>query len=581
MSPREINRRLDERGLEGIDSQIGDGRRSLHSIIDWTIGQLSPREREALDAVSVCAGFDLALVQSLLPAMDVVPAIESLMVLGLVHRVETNSVTTRFRLLETIRSAVVHELGPGQENAFRQLHASHFLRIAANWERAVANGATGGLSASFDADADNVRRALDYLETADPRQGLVLLARLSLFWKSRGRFREGYERFQRAAKSAVEPSVELVRAALEQVQFIWMAMPLREQRALLERTLEMARAVGDRDAIEETLRMSAVVELNANETPRLLAIAAELEAIASEEDLESRLRLMNVRVHVAQAVDGRTSDRYVDMQRAYVGAMQDAGRDLALIEGVTLAGSLFGRGEYEESLRLARAAVAAFQDLGREAETGWAMAYVGPALAESGRTAEAIDAALECASIALQTGHAQNIADALWAAMPVALAAGQPELVARLYGAIVRGMHARGEVVLVQFDADMAATWLQRAERAGTSELVIGLAIADGARADPVQLLQSLPSALRGSVAASATVDVLRHGTLTKREVEILALVGRGRTDPEIAAALFISPKTASVHVSNIKDKLGMGSRLEVALRARELGLVGPTDRNT
>jgi DNA-binding NarL/FixJ family response regulator len=60
---------------------------------------------------------------------------------------------------------------------------------------------------------------------------------------------------------------------------------------------------------------------------------------------------------------------------------------------------------------------------------------------------------------------------------------------------------------------------------------------------------------------------------LTTREVEVLALLGEGRSDGEIAAELFISPKTASVHVANIKGKLGLSSRLEVALRARELGL--------
>ena len=56
--------------------------------------------------------------------------------------------------------------------------------------------------------------------------------------------------------------------------------------------------------------------------------------------------------------------------------------------------------------------------------------------------------------------------------------------------------------------------------------------------------------------------------------MEILALVGTGQTDSQIAESLFISPKTASVHVANIKAKLGVDSRLEIALRARELGLV-------
>jgi ATP/maltotriose-dependent transcriptional regulator MalT len=60
---------------------------------------------------------------------------------------------------------------------------------------------------------------------------------------------------------------------------------------------------------------------------------------------------------------------------------------------------------------------------------------------------------------------------------------------------------------------------------------------------------------------------------LTGREVEVLRLVAAGRSNREIAAELFISPKTASVHVSNILGKLGAASRGEAAARAHALGL--------
>jgi DNA-binding CsgD family transcriptional regulator/tetratricopeptide (TPR) repeat protein len=55
---------------------------------------------------------------------------------------------------------------------------------------------------------------------------------------------------------------------------------------------------------------------------------------------------------------------------------------------------------------------------------------------------------------------------------------------------------------------------------------------------------------------------------LTAREAEIFALVGLGRTNAEIAAELFISAKTASVHVSNILRKLGVKSRIQAAALA-------------
>ena len=60
---------------------------------------------------------------------------------------------------------------------------------------------------------------------------------------------------------------------------------------------------------------------------------------------------------------------------------------------------------------------------------------------------------------------------------------------------------------------------------------------------------------------------------LTPREREVLALVAEGRTNRQIAEALFISDKTASVHVSNILAKLGVANRAEAAATVHRLGL--------
>ena len=62
---------------------------------------------------------------------------------------------------------------------------------------------------------------------------------------------------------------------------------------------------------------------------------------------------------------------------------------------------------------------------------------------------------------------------------------------------------------------------------------------------------------------------------LTPREREVLALVADGRTNRQIAETLFISDKTASVHVSNILAKLGVANRGEAAAVAHRLRLTG------
>ncbi|MBQ0994565.1 response regulator transcription factor, partial [Micromonospora sp. H61] len=61
---------------------------------------------------------------------------------------------------------------------------------------------------------------------------------------------------------------------------------------------------------------------------------------------------------------------------------------------------------------------------------------------------------------------------------------------------------------------------------------------------------------------------------LTAREREVLRLVAEGYSNSRIAERLFISPKTASVHVSRIIAKLGVTNRVEAAALAHRLGLL-------
>jgi DNA-binding NarL/FixJ family response regulator len=61
---------------------------------------------------------------------------------------------------------------------------------------------------------------------------------------------------------------------------------------------------------------------------------------------------------------------------------------------------------------------------------------------------------------------------------------------------------------------------------------------------------------------------------LTARQRDVLALVAAGRTNREIAAALFITEKTAGAHASGILAGLGVRSRVEAATAAHRLGLV-------
>ncbi|MEU3840710.1 AAA family ATPase [Streptomyces sp. NPDC028635] len=117
-------------------------------------------------------------------------------------------------------------------------------------------------------------------------------------------------------------------------------------------------------------------------------------------------------------------------------------------------------------------------------------------------------------------------------------------------------------------------------ERARATELLrLSHAVADhlGARplADATALLARrarLP--LTGPAQPEAdSADPAEALGLTSRERDVLRLVSAGRTNRQIAEELFISPKTASVHVSNILAKLGVSGRGEAAAVAHRLGL--------
>lgn len=88
---------------------------------------------------------------------------------------------------------------------------------------------------------------------------------------------------------------------------------------------------------------------------------------------------------------------------------------------------------------------------------------------------------------------------------------------------------------------------------------------------DPLRVL-----ARRAGVGATAETATIGGplAALTAREHEVLRLVAAGRTNGEIGQTLFISTKTASVHVSNILAKLGVASRGEAAALAHQHGLL-------
>ncbi|MFB7668445.1 AAA family ATPase [Kitasatospora sp. NPDC056138] len=136
---------------------------------------------------------------------------------------------------------------------------------------------------------------------------------------------------------------------------------------------------------------------------------------------------------------------------------------------------------------------------------------------------------------------------------------------------------------------EAAAAAGQRAAAAGLLREACGLAVARGERqlereiarlADRAglapelrQVEQEAGEAERGSDPAGGRPDPAESFGLTPRERDVLWQLALGRTNRQIAQELYISPKTASVHVSNILAKLEVASRGEAAALAHRLRL--------
>ncbi|HET9973233.1 MAG TPA: AAA family ATPase [Streptosporangiaceae bacterium] len=157
----------------------------------------------------------------------------------------------------------------------------------------------------------------------------------------------------------------------------------------------------------------------------------------------------------------------------------------------------------------------------------------------------------------------------VWAAAVTAWrSAGEPNPLAY---ALLRLAEAR----LAAGDRDQAALAVQEAhataDRVGAQPLATeAAALARRGR------LGLAPAAPGTPPEAAVPADELARFGLTDRERDVLALLAAGKSNPEIARALFISAKTASVHVSNIMAKLGVRRRGEAAAVAHRLGVTGP-----
>ncbi|HEY6500109.1 MAG TPA: AAA family ATPase [Streptosporangiaceae bacterium] len=135
----------------------------------------------------------------------------------------------------------------------------------------------------------------------------------------------------------------------------------------------------------------------------------------------------------------------------------------------------------------------------------------------------------------------------------------------------------QAEAAIGRGDRDLAAAAVTEAQQLagqiGAGPIVTEAgALIRRARLDPRPSVAREADQADQADEAAGTDELARFG-LTEREREVLPLLAAGQSNPEIARALFISAKTASVHVSNILAKLGVSGRVEAAAVAHRLGI--------
>ena len=91
----------------------------------------------------------------------------------------------------------------------------------------------------------------------------------------------------------------------------------------------------------------------------------------------------------------------------------------------------------------------------------------------------------------------------------------------------------------------------------------------------PAYYLRKLSAALERDASSAATpAGAGLPEPLSDRELEVLALLAAGKSNPQIATALFVAKSTVKTHTKNIYHKLDARNRTQALARARELGLL-------
>ncbi|HEX6739191.1 MAG TPA: LuxR C-terminal-related transcriptional regulator, partial [Vicinamibacteria bacterium] len=522
---------------------------------------------------AVCAAVDR-------PPLDILAGLDALVGQSLVRQWEGAVGEPRFGMLETIREYALERLEQsGEEGATRRAHAAHYLALA-EAQPGLRDARWAAWLAALARELDNLRAALAWaLERGDGETALRLGGALRPFWSLLGHASEG-RRWLEAALAQGDGAPAAVRArALSAAGLLAHGQgDYAAGEARHEASLALWRTLGDRHRIADEL--DGLAGLAQSQGAHDQARALHEESLALRRALADR---SGVRASLAElgalAREQGDHTRATRLLEESLALARDAGEAIgSAVCLVELGWTALYQGAPGRARPLAEEGLAAARALGSLRDVARARMVLGwIALAEG--DAEGARLALgEALALHEERGARWGVAYCLEGLAVVAGRRGQAARAARLGGA-AEGLRAAIGAPAPPAHRAHYAPYLAAA-RARLGGAAWAAAWAAGRALSPEQAaalaLAPTPMEEPGQTAASASrpAPPPRYPTgLTAREVEVLRLVAEGLTNAQVAARLFLSPRTVDRHLGSIYGKLGVATRTAAATFAIEHGL--------
>jgi predicted ATPase/DNA-binding CsgD family transcriptional regulator len=573
-SPDALLDRLDRRLgiLTGGPADVPERQRTLRATIAWSFDLLQEHDRRVFATVAVFAGgCTVGAAEAVVSEPGLLPVLERLAGQSVLTVRRGSDGEPRFGMLETIREFAWDQVAQADRIGVRDRHLAHFVALAERSQDRLRGPDQAGWIRRLADEQANIRAALVWAQEANRDDSLLRLA-ASLrrrFWYEAGGLAEGRRWLETAIALDAEVAPGLRANALQRLAWIVGEMGDREaEDELFEASLA---AAGDDDHL---VRFEALIGLSyqalGSGDPSLLRVAEERMREAIEQVRRADTPGALVEPLLALGHLATAQGDVARASRSFEEAL-DTARRVGDVWGV--AGSLFQLGTValvtgaaERAAPLLEESAALSTESGdREARSQALAAHAG-ALTVLGDLEAARAQLLEAASVVREIGHplGQMLvleAAAAWLAEAhLRAAAVEAWSSAEAY----RAGHRWPEVPEAVQRRERSWSRARTALGTVTFELRWAAGAGRGLRDAMDLAIGAVGSVVVDDLAADEDPSPDRHG-LTPREREVLALVSSGMSDGQIADALFISKKTASVHVANIKAKLGASSRVEVA----------------